>query len=68
MATTVATPDDDERCAHCGCRIFAHDPICVRDCTAECGDPAYFCNYGCLSAHIEAHDLAVGSTCEWPPE
>ncbi|MFC7324118.1 hypothetical protein ACFQMF_05925 [Halorubrum rutilum] len=40
--TTVTAPDADETCAYCGSRIFEHDPICVRDCEADCGSPAYF--------------------------
>jgi hypothetical protein len=53
VATTVETPDPDEQCAYCGSRIFDHDPVCVRDCTADCGSPSYFCNHGCLSAHVD---------------
>lgn len=68
MSTTIDTPDESTACAFCGCAIFDHDPICVRDCTAGCGDPAYFCNYGCLAAHVDAEGLATGTTCEWSPE
>jgi len=68
MSTTVETPTADETCAYCGSLIFDHDPICVRDCTADCGAPAYFCNYACLSAHIEAEELTTGNACEWSPE
>ncbi|MFB6311262.1 MAG: hypothetical protein ABEH64_08805 [Salinirussus sp.] len=68
MSTTIETPDAKTTCAFCGCRIFDHDPICVRDCTAGCGNPSYFCNYACLSAHIDAENLTTGATCEWSPE
>jgi hypothetical protein len=68
MSTTIDTPDETTTCAYCGCAIFDHDPICVRDCTAGCDDPAYFCNYGCLAAHIDAEGLATGTSCEWSPE
>jgi hypothetical protein len=40
----------------------------VRDCTADCGSPAYFCNYACLSAHIDEQELTAGDACEWSPE
>jgi hypothetical protein len=68
MSTTIDVPTEDETCAYCGCRIFDHDPICVRDCAEDCGSPSYFCNYGCLSAHIEGEELATGTTCSWSPE
>jgi hypothetical protein len=68
MSTTITTPDDEQPFAHCGCAIFDHDPICVRDCTDDCGSALYFCNYGCLSAHIDEEGLATGTTCEWSPE
>ena|GEM_PF-274896 len=42
--------------------------VCVRDCTDDCGSPAYFCNYACLSSYIDEEDLTVGDACEWSPE
>ena len=63
MSTTVTTPDPTGACAYCDARIFDHDPICVRD----CGSPAYFCNYACLSVYIDENDLAAGDACEWTP-
>jgi hypothetical protein len=68
MATTVETPETDETCAYCGSRIFDHDPICVRDCTADCGSALYFCNYACLSVYINENELTYGDACEWSPE
>jgi len=68
VSTTIQTPDRDEPCAYCGCAIFDHDPICVRDCTADCGSPSYFCNYACLTAHVEAEGLTEGAACQWRPE
>lgn len=68
MPTTIETPAADETCEYCGSRIFAHDPICVRDCTDDCGLPAYLCNYACLSAYIDENDLTAGDACEWQPE
>ena len=55
MSTTIATPEATETCAYCGARIFDHDPVC--------GSPAYFCNYACLSVHIDEEELAVGDAC-----
>jgi len=40
----------------------------VRDCGDDCGSPAYFCNYACLSAHVDAEDLTAGNACEWSPD
>ncbi|WP_026190092.1 hypothetical protein [Halomicrobium katesii] len=68
MATTIETPANDTVCAYCESPIFAHDPICVRDCTDDCGAPAYFCNYACLSSYIDDEDLTEGDACEWSPE
>jgi len=54
-------------CTYCGCSVEAHDPLYLS--TDPGDDPtAQFCNYGCLAAHIEASDLTVGTTCNWPPE
>jgi hypothetical protein len=39
----------------------------VRDCDDGCGSPTYFCNYACLSAHVEENDLTAGNACEWSP-
>jgi hypothetical protein len=68
MSTTIATPATDEPCAYCNARIFDHDPICVRDCDEGCGSPAYFCNFACLAAHIEAENLTTGDACTWRPD
>ena len=64
MTTTVKTPNADQQCAYCGSRIFDHDPVCVRDCTDDCGSPSYFCNYACLSAYIDENELTFGDACE----
>ena len=68
MSTTIETPDSQETCAYCESHIFEHDPVCVRDCTDDCGSPAYFCNYACLSSYIDEEDLVVGDACEWSPD
>ena len=68
MSTTISTPSQDQACAYCDSKIFNHDPICVRDCTADCGSPTYFCNHACLAAYIDEHELTTGDACQWPPE
>lgn len=68
MAATIDTPGHEETCEYCGSRIFDHDPVCVRDCTEGCGPATYFCNYACLSAHIDAENLTAGDACEWSPD
>lgn len=68
MPTTIETPTPEEQCAYCGSAIFEHDPICVRDCTAGCGTPVYYCNYACLATHIDEDDLTSGDACEWSPK
>lgn len=52
-------------CTYCGCETEAHDPVFVYE-TDDDGDriPAgRFCNYGCLSAHVEEAGLADGARC-----
>jgi len=68
MSTRVRTPDETQACDYCGSRIFDHDPVCVRDCTDDCGSPRYFCNYACLSAYVDDNDLTEGNACEWSPD
>ncbi|WP_254273011.1 hypothetical protein [Haloarcula marina] len=54
-------------CTYCGCSVEDHDPLYLSPTPA--GDPtAQFCNYGCLSAHIDEADLTTGTTCQWSPE
>jgi len=67
VPTTVQTPDADEPCAYCGSAVFDHDPVCVRDCTDDCGSPTHFCHYGCLAAYVDREGLTTGDACEWEP-
>jgi len=53
-------------CTYCGCAVAAHDPVYVS--TSPGSEPDPFCNYGCLSAHIETEGLATGTACNWSPE
>ena len=55
-------------CTYCGCDVDAHDPVCVRECAPDGERLGQFCNYGCLAAHIDAADLAVGTSCTWSPD
>ena len=68
MSSTIEIPNAEEPCAYCGSAIFDHDPVCVRDCTDDCGSPTYFCNYACLSSYVDDEELTVGDACEWSPE
>ncbi|GGN99485.1 MULTISPECIES: hypothetical protein [Haloarcula] len=54
-------------CTYCGRPVEDHDPLYL---SAEAGGTptAQFCNYGCLSAHVDAEDLTTGAACEWSPE
>ncbi|WP_201289624.1 hypothetical protein [Halobaculum saliterrae] len=52
---------DASDCAYCGCDVTAHDPVYVRE--DGSGTETPYCNYGCLSAHIEEEGLALGTTC-----
>jgi len=68
MSTTIETPGVDEVCVYCESQIFDHEPICVRDCTDDCGSAEYFCNHACISAHIDQEGLTTGDACEWNPD
>lgn len=56
-------------CTYCGCDVERHDPVYVAEREGgERVETGRFCNYGCLAAHVEAEDLAVGTTCELPAD
>jgi hypothetical protein len=63
VSPTITAPDEAEPCAYCRSRIFDHDPVCIRDCTENCGSPTYLCNYACLSVHIDENDRTTGDAC-----
>lgn len=51
-------------CAYCGCRVEAHDPVYVEELDGDERVAAgAYCNYACLSAHVEEAGLADGATC-----
>lgn len=52
-------------CTYCGCDVEAHDPVYVEErVEGERRRTGRFCNYGCLSAHVETEELASGTACE----
>ncbi|WP_394343576.1 MULTISPECIES: hypothetical protein [Haloarcula] len=53
-------------CTYCGCPVENHDPVYVSE-APDGKSTTQFCNYGCLSAHIDEADLTTGTTCEWSP-
>ncbi len=54
-------------CTYCGSDLTCYDPLEVRQFEADTVE-GRFCNYGCLAAHIDEADLAVGSACAWEPD
>jgi hypothetical protein len=51
-------------CTYCGQSIEAHEPVFVaRQEDGERVSAGQFCNYACLSAHIDETDLADGACC-----
>lgn len=54
-------------CTYCGSDTDEHDPICVRDCDDHCSQVGRFCNWACLSAHIDEQGLETGAACRWQP-
>lgn len=54
-------------CTFCGCDVYSHEPVFVEELAGDERIAAgAFCNYACLSAHIEAEALTAGATCEIP--
>lgn len=51
-------------CTYCGSDVYEHDPVFVMEerefRRVETGG---FCNYACLSAHIDEEGLADGAAC-----
>lgn len=53
-------------CTYCGCDVEAHDPVFVyeeRPADGERVPAGQFCNYACLSTHVEESGLADGAVC-----
>lgn len=57
-------------CTYCGCDVHDHDPLFVAEGPEAAegradgpGAADAYCNYACLSAHIDEAGLAAGATC-----
>lgn len=51
-------------CTYCGCVVEAHDPVFVfEEQDGERAPAGQFCNYACLTAHVEDSKLADGACC-----
>ena len=71
----------DGHCTYCRSDLAGYDPVRVerllsgrgptgdeRPTGDELIDVGVFCNYACLSAHIDEAGLADGDACRWDPE
>lgn len=57
-----------DACTYCGQDVTAHDPVFVAEpVDGERERTGQFCNYACLSAHIEEQDLTTGACCQFDP-
>ncbi len=55
-------------CTYCGQPVERHDPVFVAEREDSERVPAgQFCNYACLSAHIEDGGLTTGACCRIDP-
>ncbi|PSP87257.1 hypothetical protein BRC90_10955 [Halobacteriales archaeon QS_4_69_34] len=64
----MSVPTDAEECTYCGSDLSFCEPVFV----AETADGEHvpaggFCNYACLSAHIEQAELVYGASCTVEP-
>jgi len=56
-------------CTYCESGLARYDPVFVEETTDGERVPAgAFCNYACLSAHIDEAELTFGDVCEWSPD
>ncbi len=56
-------------CTFCGSDLSRYDPVHVEETVGgERVEAGAFCNYACLSAHVEAEELTYGDACEWSPD
>jgi hypothetical protein len=52
-------------CTYCGSDVYRHDPVFVtEEREFRRVETGAFCNYACLSAHIDEEGLAEGDSCE----
>ena len=51
-------------CTYCESDVYDHDPVFVEEASDGGREEAgQFCNYACLSAHIDEADLITGACC-----
>ncbi|MFO7926320.1 MAG: hypothetical protein ACQET5_03755 [Halobacteriota archaeon] len=56
-------------CTYCGSDLSAYEPVYVEETGGgERVSAGGFCNYACLSAHIETEGLTDGDACAWSPD
>jgi hypothetical protein len=52
-------------CAYCGSELDNYDPlVLVQEVDGGRSEEGRFCNYGCLSAHIDEEGLIYGAACQ----
>jgi hypothetical protein len=58
-----------DECTYCGSDVRDHDPVYVNEGENDSDNQVgQFCNYACLTSHIEDETLTAGAACEWSPE
>jgi hypothetical protein len=56
-------------CTYCSSDVTRHEPVIVQEGWGDDREAAgQFCNYACLSAHINQEGLTTDDCCEWKPE
>lgn len=54
----------DTDCTYCGSDVYDHDALFVEEeQDGEREQTGQFCNYACLSAHIDEENLVIGTCC-----
>lgn len=57
------------QCTYCGSDLDRYAPVFVEETRGDERVPAgRFCNYACLSAHVDEAELTHGDACEWTPD
>ena len=55
-------------CTYCGSDLASYDPVFVEEETdGDRVSVGEFCNYACLSAHIDEEGLTESAACAWEP-
>ena len=56
-------------CTYRGSDLARYEPVFVEETDdGERLEAGGFCNYACLSAHIDEAELTDGDACEWQPD